>query len=97
MEGIRSPSTSVLNELVQAEPPRQSTALSKLLASRLAVALAQSMSLSEKLYEQFLDKDLPTAKSVDSLQDYADDLPESSWVTARSGNSRDYEPGEISN
>ena len=61
------------------------TALSKFLASRLAVALSQSASRSEEMYKQFIDQDLPTAKSNDSVQDYADQLPESPWVSVRSG------------
>ena len=60
-------------------------ALSKLIASRLAVALSQSASRSDEMYKQFTDQDLPTAKSADSLQDYADGLPESSWVSTRRG------------
>lgn len=62
-------------------------ALSKLIASRLAVALTQSASRSTEMYDQFLDQDLPTAKSADSLQDYPDQLPESSWVSVRRGGS----------
>ena len=77
-------------------PPTFRSALTKLLGSRLAVALAQSMSLSEKLYAQFLDQDLPTAKSTDAVQGHADDLPESSWISARYGGARNYEPGEVS-
>jgi hypothetical protein len=37
------------------------------------------------MYAQFIDQDLPTAKSADSVQDFADNLPESSWVSVRSG------------
>jgi len=69
-------------------------ALSKLLSSRLAVGLAQSASLGEKMYEQFTKEDLPTAKSADSIQDFADQLPESDWITARYGTRQDYEPGD---
>lgn len=58
-------------------------ALSKLLASRLAVGLSQSVSLSEKMWDQYIDEDLPTAKSADAIQDYPDDLPESEWITVR--------------
>lgn len=60
-------------------------ALSKFLASRLAVSLSQSASRSKEMYTQFIDQDLPMAKSADSIQDFADNLPESSWVSVRSG------------
>lgn len=66
------------------------TALSKLIASRLAVALSQSASRSDEMYKQFIDQDLPTAKSADSIQDFPDELPESTWVSTRYG-SRDNE------
>jgi hypothetical protein len=49
------------------------------------VALSQSSSRSDEMYKQFLDQDLPTAKSADSIQDFADGLPESTWVSVRSG------------
>ena len=58
-------------------------ALSKLIASRLAVALSQSATRSDEMYSQFLDQDLPVAKSADSIQDLPDQLPESEWVSAR--------------
>lgn len=58
-------------------------ALSKLMASRLAVALTQSVSRSNDMYKQFTDDDLPTAKSADAIQDYPEGLPESNWITAR--------------
>jgi hypothetical protein len=72
-------------------------ALSKLLASRLAVGLAQSAALSKELYTQFTDEDLPTAKSVDAIPDQADQLPESEWVAVRYGDRWDYDhkPGTI--
>jgi hypothetical protein len=76
-------------------PPSFRLAFSKLIASRLAVALANSVSLSKEMYDQFIVEDLPTAKSIDSIQDKPDHLPESSWVAVRSGQQRDYEPGEI--
>jgi hypothetical protein len=66
------------------------SALSKILASRLAVALSQSASRSKEMYEQFIDQDLPTAKSADSLQDFPDQLPESPWVGVRTGGRGDY-------
>ena len=69
-------------------------ALSKVLASRLAVTLSGSASLSKEMYEQYIAEDLPTAKSADSIQDMADQLPESDWITARHGLRHYYEPGE---
>jgi hypothetical protein len=75
-------------------PPTFRAALSKLLASRLAVTLAQSTSLSKEMYAQFIDEDLPTAKSVDAVQDYPDQLPESEWVTTRFGGRAYYNPGD---
>ena len=69
-------------------------AFSKLLASRLAVTLTSSASLSREMYNQFLDQDLPTAKSADSIQDFPEQLPESEWVSVRSGNRLHYEPGD---
>ena len=70
--------------------PTFRAALSKLLASRLAVALTQSPALSKELYAQFIDQDLPTAKSADALADQADQLPESEWVAVRYGDRMDY-------
>ena len=70
-------------------------ALSKLIASRLAVALAQSTTLSKEMYTQFTDEDLPTAKSADSLQDTPDQMPESSWVSVRHGGSLENEVTSI--
>lgn len=58
-------------------------ALAKLIASRLAVALDQSASRSERLYGEYVDQDLPAAKSADAVQDYPDQLPESEWITGR--------------
>lgn len=75
-------------------PPTFRNALAKLLASRLAVTLSQSTSLSKEMYAQFIDEDLPTAKSVDSLQDKPEYLPESSWITSRYGGRPTYVPGE---
>lgn len=75
-------------------PPTFRSALSKLLASRLAVTLAQSTALSKEMYGQFIDEDLPTAKSVDAVQDHPEQLPESSWITERYGGRPFYEPGE---
>jgi hypothetical protein len=65
--------------------PTFRAALTKLLASRLAVALTQSPALSKELYAQFIDQDLPSAKSADALADQADQLPESDWVAVRYG------------
>lgn len=70
------------------------TAMSKLLASRLAVALAQSAALSKEMYAQYTNEDLPTAKSADSIQDYPENLPESPWITTRYGGYVYYEPGD---
>ena len=75
-------------------PPTFRAALSKLLASRLAVTLAQSTSLSKEMYSQFIDEDLPNAKSVDAVQDYPDQLPESEWVATRFGGRAYYQPGD---
>ena len=69
-------------------------ALSKLLASRLAVTIANSEKLSQQLYEQYIGEDLPTAKSSDSIQDFPDQLPESSCVAVRYGARELYEPGD---
>lgn len=69
--------------------PTFRAAFSKLLASRLAVVLSNSSALSEAKYKEFLDQDLPTAKSVDALQDQPERLPESDWVTARTGDDID--------
>jgi hypothetical protein len=60
-------------------------ALSKLLASRLAVTLTASPSLSSEMYKQYLDQDLPAAKSADSMQTGPKTLPESDWVSSRHG------------
>lgn len=75
--------------------PNFRSALAKLLASRLAVALVQSPSLSKELYDQFLTQDLPTAKGVDSIQNYVDQFPESDWVTVRNGGFTGYRPGTV--
>ena len=77
-----------------AMPPTFRRALSKLIASQLATALAQSTSLQQMLYEQYVDQDLPTAKSIDSLQDFPVDLPESDWITARDGTQLYINPGD---
>lgn len=70
------------------------SAFAKLLASRLSVALSGNAKLSVILHDQYINEDLPTAKSVDSIQDFADQLPESEWVSVRSGQRTDYKPGE---
>ena len=67
------------------------TALSKLMASRLAVGLANDRLLAEGLYYQYRDEDLPVAKSADSLQDMPEQMPESEWVSVRNGSSLKYE------
>ena len=75
-------------------PPTFRRALSKLIASQLATALAQSVSLSKELFDQFHDQDLPMAKSADSIQNYADQLPESDFIMVRHGGRQSYEPGD---
>lgn len=75
--------------------PMFRVAFSKLLASRLAVALTQSPALSKELYTQYLDQDLPSAKSADAIADQADELPESEWVAVRYGDRLDYKPGLV--
>ena len=69
-------------------------AFSKLLASRLSVTLSGSASLSKEMYDQYISEDLPSAKSADSIQDFADQLPESEWIGVRSGQRHFYEPGD---
>lgn len=71
-------------------------AFAKLLASRLAMTISQSAALSKELYSQYLDQDIPLAKSSDSIQDMPDQLPESSWLSVRYGARVDYEPGDVS-
>ena len=75
-------------------PPSFRRAFTKLLASQLATALAQSVSLSKELYTQFEDQDLPAAKTVDAVQNFPEDLPESDWLTVRNGGQRYYVPGD---
>lgn len=75
-------------------PPTFRRALSKLVAAQLATALSSSVSLSKELFAQFHDQDLPFAKSTDAIQNYADQLPESSFISARFGGGRSYEPGD---
>lgn len=60
-------------------------ALSKFMASRLAVGLSQDAARSDEMYHQFIDQDLPMAKSADSIQDQPDQLPEADWVKVRHG------------
>lgn len=68
--------------------------LAVLLASRLAVALANNAKLADALHQQFTDQYLPTATGADSIQDYPDERPESSWNTVRYGDTRTYTPGD---
>jgi len=75
-------------------PPTFRRALSKLVAAQLATALSSSVSLSKELFAQFHDQDLPFAKSTDAIQNFADQLPESSFISARFGGGRSYEPGD---
>jgi len=75
--------------------PTFRAAFSKLLGSNLAVALANSTTLRDKLFDEFIDEDLPTAKSADALQQGEERLPESSWVLIRGGGDiNDFTPGE---
>tara|TARA_R110000823_G_scaffold25325_5_gene74602 strand:- start:2741 stop:3358 length:618 start_codon:yes stop_codon:yes gene_type:complete len=67
------------------------TALAKLMASRLAVGLANDKVLAVELYNQYRDEDLPVAKSADSLQDMPEQMPESEWIAVRNGSSLKYE------
>lgn len=69
-------------------------AFSMQLASRLAVALANSSTLQDKLEKRFDKISLPQAKSADALQDMAEGLPESSWVTARYGADYGIDPAQ---
>ena len=75
-------------------PPTFRRALSKLVAAQLATALSSSVSLSKELFAQFHDQALPFAKSTDAIQNFADQLPESSFISARFGGARSYEPGD---
>lgn len=75
-------------------PPTFRRALSKLIAAQLATALSSSVSLSKELFTQFHDQDLPFAKSVDAIQNMADQLPESDFIMARFGGRASYEPGD---
>lgn len=59
-------------------------ALSCLLARELAVPIAQSNTLEEKLEARFRTR-LRRARTTDGLEDTADPLPDSSWTTARHG------------
>ena len=67
------------------------TALAKLMSSRLAVGLANDKVLAAELYRQYIDEDLPVAKSADSLQDMPEQMPESEWIGVRNGGSLKYE------
>ena len=75
-------------------PPTFRNALTTLLAARLATAVAQSSTLAKEMRSVFNDEDLPTAKSIDALQDHADQLPESSWISTRYGRRDEYTPGD---
>lgn len=69
-------------------------ALSRMLSAPLAMAISNNARRSEALEKHFEDVDLPQAKSSDSIQDYPDQLPESSWVTERFGGFHGVEPSE---
>ncbi|NIA72274.1 hypothetical protein HBA54_27145 [Pelagibius litoralis] len=61
-------------------------ALATLLARELAVPIAQSNTLEEKLEGRFRTR-LRRARTTDGLEDTADQMPESSWTAARRGSS----------
>jgi hypothetical protein len=69
--------------------PTFRSAFAKLLASQVAVSLTNDASLRQRLYDEFIQESLPTAKSVDSLQDRPEQIPESDWVTSRWGSDWD--------
>ena len=91
-EGILSDASELYMKYVRriSDPnkmiPLFRVALSKMIAARLAVALSQSTSLRAALTKEFDDTDLPRAQSADSVQDFPDELPESTWVSVRYGN-----------
>lgn len=60
--------------------------LATLIARELAMPIAQSNTLEEKLEERYRNR-LRRVRSVDGIEDYVDQWPESSWVSARHGGS----------
>ena len=54
------------------------------MASDLALGIKKSQSLSDKMFVRYKRK-LASAKSVDGIEDFQDEFPDSSWVTARHG------------
>ena len=69
--------------------PTFRAAFAKLLASQVAVSLTNDAGLRTRLYDEYIQETLPTAKSVDSLQDAPEQIPESDWVTSRWGSDWD--------
>lgn len=64
-------------------PPTFHEALAWRLAVDLAQAVTQSSTVME-LMDRKLTPALITAKSVDAIEDFPEDLPQSDWITARS-------------
>lgn len=54
------------------------------MASDLALGIKKSQSLSDKMFVRYKRK-LAAAKSIDGIENYQDEFPDSSWVTARHG------------
>ena len=69
--------------------PTFRSAFAKLLAAQVAVSLTNDTSLRDRMYKEFQEDALPTAKSIDSLQDAPEQMPESEWVHARWGSDWD--------
>jgi hypothetical protein len=69
--------------------PTFRSAFAKLLASQVAVSLTNDTTLRDRMYREFQEDALPTAKSIDSLQDAPEQMPESNWVTCRYGSAWD--------
>ncbi len=63
-------------------PPDFRTALSIALASELAIPVAKSSSLSERL-EIKANKAVRKARSTDSMEDFPDQFPSGTWMTSR--------------
>lgn len=74
--------------------PTFRTAFSRKLASRMATSLGQSARAAEAHETRFDDVELPRAKSADAIPDGPEQLPESSWITARHGQIGDVRPGD---
>lgn len=63
-------------------PPDFRTAFSLALAAELAIPIAESSSLSERLEAKAI-KALRKARSTDSMEDFPDQFPQGSWMTSR--------------